>query len=90
MYAPRACGYGIRAEQYQSEAVRREGVAAQLARVEARLNDQKLALLELERELSTAQAGLRDREEARARAEQQTVLLQERGAGLSRRPPCGR
>ncbi len=73
------------AEQYQSEAVRREGVAAQLATLEARLNDQKLALLELERELSTAQAGLRDREEARLKAEQQTVLLEERGAGLRRR-----
>ena len=72
-------------DQQQEEAVRREGVAAALARLEARLNDQKLALLELERELSTAQAGLRDREEARARAEQQTVLLGERGAGLARR-----
>src|SRR5438093_2995236 len=72
-------------EQHQEEAVRREGVATTLATIEARLNDQKLALLELERELSTAQAGLRDREEARARAEQQTVLLGERRDGLSRR-----
>src|SRR5262249_53575030 len=52
---------------------------------EAALNDRKLALLELERELSTAQGGLRDREEARTSAEHQVVLLQERAAGLTRR-----
>ncbi len=72
-------------EQWQEEAVRREGVAAELDSLEAALNDDKLALLELERELSTAQSGLRDREEARTQAEHQVVLLRERAAGLNRR-----
>src|SRR5262249_2271725 len=48
-------------EQWQEEAVRREGVTAELDALEAALNERKLALLELERELSTAQAGLKDR-----------------------------
>ncbi|TMQ53320.1 MAG: chromosome segregation protein SMC [Candidatus Eisenbacteria bacterium] len=51
-------------DQWQEETVRREGVAAALGALEAGLNDQKLALLELERELTTAQGGLRDREAA--------------------------
>ena len=72
-------------EQWQEEAVRREGVTAALDRPEAALNDQKLALLEVERELSTAQGGLHDREEARTRAEHQVVLLDERAAGLATR-----
>jgi chromosome segregation protein len=72
-------------EQWEEEAVRREGVTAALGALEAQLNDRKLALLELERELSTAQGGLRDREEARTRAEHQVVLLRERAAGLSSR-----
>ena len=72
-------------EQWQEEAVRREGVTTALDQLEARLNDQKLALLEVERELSTAQGGLRDREEARNQAEHQVVLLRERAAGLGRR-----
>src|SRR5262249_4157500 len=38
-----------------------------------------------ERELSTAQGGLHDREEARTHAEHQVVLLKERAAGLTRR-----
>src|SRR5262245_8490251 len=73
------------AEQWQEEAVRREGAAAELDALEAHLNDQKLTLLEMERELSTAQSGLRDREEARGEAEHQNVLLGERAAGLERR-----
>jgi chromosome segregation protein len=73
------------ADQWQEEAVRREGVAAELDALEAKLNDQKLVALELERELSTAQGGLRDREEARSQAEHQSVLLGERAAGLERR-----
>src|SRR5262245_52430794 len=72
-------------EQWQEEAVRREGTTARLDQLEARLNDQKLALLEVERELATAQGGLRDREEARTQAEHQVVLLRERAAGLTRR-----
>lgn len=72
-------------EEWQEEAVRREGVTAELASLEARLNDRKLALLELERELTTAQGGLKDREEARVAAEHQVVLLRERAAGLLRR-----
>jgi len=72
-------------EQWQEEAVRREGVTAALDALEAVLNDRKLALLELERELTTAQGGLHDREEARTRAEHQVVLLRERAAGLLRR-----
>jgi chromosome segregation protein len=72
-------------EQWQEEAVRREGVTAALDALEAGLNDRKLALLELERELTTAQGGLRDREEARGQAEHQVVLLGERAAGLTRR-----
>jgi len=72
-------------EQWQEEAVRREGVTAGLDALEAKLNDQKLALLELERELTTAQGGLRDREDARTRAEHQVVLLRERADGLKRR-----
>ncbi|MEK7329424.1 MAG: AAA family ATPase, partial [Candidatus Eisenbacteria bacterium] len=39
-------------ERWQEEAVRREGVTAALAALEATLNDQKLVLLECERELS--------------------------------------
>ncbi len=72
-------------EEWQEEAVRREGVTAELDSLEARLNDRKLALLELERELTTAQGGLKDREEARVEAEHQVVLLRERAAGLLRR-----
>src|SRR2546425_4446287 len=72
-------------ERWQEEAVRREGVTAALDQLAARLNDQKLALLELERELATAQSGLRDREETRSQAEHQIVLLEERRAGLERR-----
>ena len=45
------------------------GVTTELDTLEARLNDQKLALLELERELTTAQGGLKDREQARVDAE---------------------
>ncbi|NOT35278.1 MAG: chromosome segregation protein SMC [Candidatus Eisenbacteria bacterium] len=73
------------AEQWQEEAVRREGVTVEVDLLEVRLNDQRLTLLELERELSTAQAGLRDREDARGQAEHQIVLLRERVAGLLRR-----
>ncbi len=73
------------ADQWQEEAVRREGAATALDKLEAGLNDQKLALLELERQLSTAQAGLRDREDTRVKAEQQTVLLRERADGLTGR-----
>jgi chromosome segregation protein len=72
-------------EQWQEEAVRREGITAALDQLEAALNDQKLALLEVERELTTAQGGLHDREEARTRAEHQVVLLRERAAGLTTR-----
>jgi chromosome segregation protein len=72
-------------EQWQEEAVHREGITAELNAAEAKLNDQKLALLELERELSTAMGGLHDREEARTKAEHQVVLLKERADGLSRR-----
>ncbi len=72
-------------EQWQEEAVRREGVTATVDRLEAALNDRKLALLELERELTTAQGGLHDREEARTRAEHEVVLLRERAAGLGLR-----
>ena len=72
-------------DQWQEEAVRREGITAVLDQLEAALNDQKLALLEVERELSTAQGGLHDREEARTRAEHQVVLLRERAAGLAAR-----
>jgi chromosome segregation protein len=76
---------GEAAEQWQEETVRREGVTAGLDALEASLNEHRLALLELERELSTAQAGLRDREDSRTRAEHQSVLLKERAAGLLRR-----
>src|SRR6185503_5819489 len=72
-------------DAWQEEAVRREGVTAELDALEAVLNGRKLELLELERELSTAQGGLRDREEARNQAEHQVVLLRERAAGLGRR-----
>jgi len=72
-------------DEHQEELVRREGVTVQLDTIEAQLNDQKLALLELERELTTAQGGLKDREEARVAAEHQVVLLQERAAGLLKR-----
>ncbi|MEY4374637.1 MAG: hypothetical protein RL760_804, partial [Candidatus Eisenbacteria bacterium] len=72
-------------EEWQEEATRREGVAASLDTLEAQLTDQKLALLELERELLTAQGGLKDREQARVAAEQQVILLRERAAGLTRR-----
>ncbi len=69
-------------EQWEEESVRRVGVTTALDGLEATLNDRKLVLLELERELSTSQGGLRDREEARTQAEHQVVLLRERGSGL--------
>ncbi|MGH7731300.1 MAG: chromosome segregation protein SMC, partial [Candidatus Eiseniibacteriota bacterium] len=69
-------------ERWQEEAVRREGVTTELDALEAKLNDQKLVLLECERGLSFAQSALRDREEARGQAEQQVVLLGERAEGL--------
>jgi len=72
-------------ERWQEEAVRREGVTTELAALEARLNDQKLVLLECERALSFAQSALRDREEARGQAEHQVVLLGERAEGLAGR-----
>src|SRR5262249_5920561 len=72
-------------ERWQEEAVRREGVTAELDALEAKLNDQKLVLLECERELSFAQSALRDREEARGQAEHQVVLLGERAEGLKLR-----
>ena len=72
-------------EQWQEEAVRREGLTAEVGRIEAGLNALKLTLLEVERELAGAQGGLRDREEERGRAEHQVVLLRERAAGLIRR-----
>ena len=71
-------------EQWQEETVRREGLTVALDALEASLNERKLTLLELERELSTAQGGLRDREESRTHAEHQVVLLRERAAGLTR------
>ena len=71
--------------EWQEEAARREGITAELNRTEATLTDRKLALLELERELLTAQGGLKDREEARVAAEHQVVLLRERASGLLRR-----
>ncbi len=72
-------------EEWQEEATRREGTTAGLNRAEAALTDRKLSLLELERELLTAQGGLKDREEARVAAEHQVVLLRERASGLLRR-----
>ena len=72
-------------DEWQEEAVRREGLTAELDGSEATLTDRKLALLELERELMTAQGGLKDREEARVAAEHQVVLLRERASGLLRR-----
>ena len=72
-------------DEWQDEAARREGITAELNRTEATLTDRKLALLELERELLTAQGGLKDREEARVAAEHQVVLLRERASGLLRR-----
>jgi chromosome segregation protein len=73
------------ADRWQEEAVRREGVTARLDGLEAELTARKLALIEIERELSTAQAGLKDREQALLSAEHQIVLLEERAAGLTRR-----
>jgi chromosome segregation protein len=72
-------------DRWQEEVVRREGVTAELDALEAKLNEQKLVLLECERELSFAQSALRDREEARSQAEHQVVLLGERAEGLGRR-----
>jgi chromosome segregation protein len=72
-------------ERWQEEAVRREGVTAELDALEATLIDQKLVLLECEREFSVAQSALRDREDARSQAEHQVVLLGERAEGLGRR-----
>ena len=72
-------------DEWQDEATRREGLTAELNRTEATLTERKLSLLELERELMTAQGGLKDREEARVAAEHQVVLLRERASGLLRR-----
>src|SRR6266705_1789183 len=46
-----ARGEAETAERWQEEAARREGVNARLATIEAELNDRKLVLLEIEREL---------------------------------------
>jgi chromosome segregation protein len=70
------------AEEWQEETLRREGSAAELDRLEARLNTHKLDLLELERALVGAQGGLHAREQARVQAQHQAVLLRERAAGL--------
>jgi chromosome segregation protein len=72
-------------EEWQEEATRREGLTGELNQAEAALTAKKLALLELERELLTAQGGLKDREEARVAAEHQVVLLRERASGLVKR-----
>jgi chromosome segregation protein len=72
-------------EEWQEEATRRAGLAAELDSAEAGLTERKLTLLEREREMLTAQGGLKDREEARVAAEHQVVLLQERASGLLRR-----
>ena len=72
-------------EEWQEEATRREGITADLNQAEAALTERKLALLERERELLTAQGGLKDKEEARVAAEHQVVLLRERASGLLRR-----
>jgi chromosome segregation protein len=72
-------------EEWQEEAMRREGLTGELNQTEAALTEKKLALLELERELLTAQGGLKDREEARVAAEHQVVLLRERASGLAKR-----
>src|SRR6185436_6845806 len=65
-------------DRWQEEAVRREGVTAALDALEAKINDQKLVLLECERELSFAQSALRDREEARGQAATESARLRER------------
>jgi len=72
-------------EEWQEEATRRAGLTGELNQAEAALTDRKLALLERERELLTAQGGLKDREEARVAAEHQVVLLRERASGLAKR-----
>ena len=72
-------------EEWQEEATRREGLTGELNQAEAALTERKLSLLELERELLTAQGGLKDREEARVAAEHQVVLLRERASGLAKR-----
>ena len=72
-------------EEWQEEATRREGLTGELNQAEASLTERKLSLLELERELLTAQGGLKDREEARVAAEHQVVLLRERASGLAKR-----
>src|SRR5262245_47095691 len=72
-------------EEWQEEATRREGLTGDLNQAEAALTEKKLALLERERELLTAQGGLKDREEARVAAEHQVVLLRERASGLAKR-----
>src|SRR5262249_13526793 len=72
-------------EEWQEEATRREGLTGELNQAEAALTERKLTLLELERELLTAQGGLKDREEARVAAEHQVVLLRERASGLVQR-----
>jgi len=72
-------------DEWQEEATRREGLTGELNQAEAALTERKLTLLELERELLTAQGGLKDREEARVAAEHQVVLLRERASGLAQR-----
>src|SRR5207244_2502979 len=72
-------------EAWQDEATRRAGITAEPNRTAATRTERKLSLLELERELLTAQGGLKDREEARVAAEHQVVLLRERASGLLHR-----
>jgi chromosome segregation protein len=72
-------------EEWQEEATRRAALTAELDGAEAGLTERKLTLLEREREMLTAQGGLKDREEARVAAEHQMVLLRERASGLLQR-----
>src|SRR5262249_9057143 len=69
-------------DEWQDEATEREGIAAGLNLTEASLTEKKLSLLELERELLTAQGGRKDREEARVAGGHQSVLLRGRAAGV--------
>src|SRR5207244_3475488 len=62
-------------DQWQEETVRREGVAAALGALEAGLNDQKLALLELEHDLAAVDAELRGRRDLATERKQLSLDL---------------
>ncbi len=73
------------AEEHQAESVRRESAQTELDRREAALQTVKIEQIEEERALAGAQQTLAERENARANAQHEALVLAEREEGLGRR-----